>query len=446
MRSKFVIVDPGLSHQGVHNYTVAMTFSQGAHDMGYEVLWFCHKNLPCHLVPNHVRAEGVFSYSYYPYYGISKARRRCIYLYNAIADHIQSVGLRALRLGHESKPLRGGLWANQLCLRIFPFTREMALALRRYGIGPRDHVLVTTAEYLQYQTLLQLFLTERADCLPFVHVRTSANESAGCNRKFGFQLPRLFHNFLDLGVVQKRIFFYAETSALASHFNNLSLVPFETLENPMPPFLLERHLVSRSQRSERPITILYPGEAREAKGYLRLPLIVSALCDRKDVSKAFRFILQSNVGRSEKKERSNNCAAAREALKRFPNHVVQLVERALSNEEYYTLIAKSDVILLPYDIENYHSLPSGIGLEAALFGKPMVVTKGTTPASFAEADFGGVAGTDEEFAEQLGKVINDYDAYEARTKVRAEKLRGDLDARVLLQRMVDRAQGGCPPS
>ena len=64
MRTKFVIIDPGLNRLGGHNYTLAMTFSDAAHAMGHDVLWLCHKKFPSELVPSYIRAERVFPLSY----------------------------------------------------------------------------------------------------------------------------------------------------------------------------------------------------------------------------------------------------------------------------------------------------------------------------------------------------------------------------------------------
>lgn len=426
MKAKFVVVDPGLSRLGGHNYTLAMTFSDAAHAMGYEVLWLCHKTLPSHLVPDHVRVERVFSPSYYKKFQL---RWYGIRLLNWILD----------RTGPTRAP-----WAMRLSLRIYPYAREMAAALRRLGIGPNDHVFVTTAEYLQYEALLQVFLTEPPKALPFFHVRTSFDEHVAMNRRFGDRLPGMFRRFQELGVVGKRVFFYAETPDLAEHFRDWGIVPFDVLENPLPSNLLASSLVSEENDSDRPLIITFPGQARSEKGYLRLPRIVAALQARGGVSRPYRFVLQSNLRKAGKKERARrkdlDRTAAKKALQSVPGDIVRLVDKPLSNDEYYALIADADVVLLPYDAERYRNRPSMIASEAALFGKPMVVTAGTTLAAFAGPDLGETASTDEEFADRLAVIINDYEAYRAKAAARAETLRRDLDGRTLIRRMIGRAE------
>lgn len=426
MKVKFVVVDPGLNRLGGHNYTLAMTFSDAAHALGYEVLWLCHKTFPAHLVPDHVRAERAFSPSYYKKFQL---RWYWVRLFNWILD----------RTGHPWTP-----WAMRLSLRIYPYAQEMAAALRRLGIGPNDHVLVTTAEYLQYQALLLLFLTEPSETLPFFHVRTSFDESFELNRRFGFRLPGVFRRLLELGVVDKRIFFYAEIPELAAHFTDWGLVPFEVLENPVPSSLAPLDSGSASTHADRPLTIVFPGQARSEKGYLRLPGIVSALRARKDVLRPFQFVVQSNLRKPGRKDgarrKDRDRRAAKQALKSFPESIVRLVERPLNNEAYYALIAEANIVLLPYDAVRYRNRPSMIASEAALFGKPMVVTAGTTLAAFAEPDLGETASTDEEFAERLATIINDYEAYQAKAAARAETLRRTLDCGNLIRRMIGRAK------
>ncbi len=428
MKAKFVVVDPGLSRLGGHNYTLAMTFSDAAHAMGYEVLWLCHKTFPSHLVPDHVRVERVFSLSYYKKFQL---RWYWVRLLNWILD----------RAGRAPPPVS---WAHRLLLRIYPYAQEMAAALRRLGFGPNDHVFVTTAEYLQYEALLQVFLTEPLKALPFFHVRTSFDERVAMNRRFGDRLPGVFRRFQELGVVGKRVFFYAETPDLAEHFRDWGIVPFEVLENPLPSNLLASSLVSEENDPDRPLIITFPGQARSEKGYMRLPRIVAALQARGGVWRPYRFVLQSNLRKPGRKERARrkdrDRRAAKKALQSVPGDIVRLVDRPLSNDEYYALIADADVVLLPYDAERYRNRPSMIASEAALFGKPMVVTAGTTLAAFAEPDLGETASTDEEFADGLAKIINDYEAYQERAEVRAAALRHTLDCGSLIRRMIDRAE------
>jgi glycosyltransferase involved in cell wall biosynthesis len=432
MRTKFVIVDPGLNRLGGHNFTLALSFSDAAHALGHDVLWLCHKEFPSDLVPSHIRAERVFSLSYYKK---SRLRWHVVRAYDRLADRF---GDDPAGQSASGRSVRGLAWLTR------PFVKEMAAAIRRFEIGPADHVFLTTAEYLQFAALAELLSTEGRDVLPFFHVRTSFDEHAHLNTRFGYRLPQVFRRLRDLNVVGRRVFLYAETAALAAHLESWNLVPFEVLGNPVPKGFLKVSARSDAGDARRPLTIVFPGQARAEKGYVRLPAIVAGLQARDDVTRPVRFVLQSSFGRYDTggsvRRRDRDRGAAREALRAFPDSLVQVVDRALTNEEYFALIADADVLLLPYDAEVYRTRPSMIVSEAALFGKPVVVTAGTTLAELAEPGIGETASTDADFVDGLTKVINDYDAYRAKAEARATTLRRDLDARVLVQRMLERTK------
>lgn len=66
---------------------------------------------------------------------------------------------------------------------------------------------------------------------------------------------------------------------------------------------------------------------------------------------------------------------------------VTFIERRLSNHEYAEYFSMSDFIVLPYRKSTYFNRISGVAVEAALSGKPMVVTSNTW-LSWAVQQFG----------------------------------------------------------
>jgi glycosyltransferase involved in cell wall biosynthesis len=56
---------------------------------------------------------------------------------------------------------------------------------------------------------------------------------------------------------------------------------------------------------------------------------------------------------------------------------VTFIERRLSNDEYDSYFSASDFIVLPYRKSTYYNRISGVAVEAALSGKPMIVTENT---------------------------------------------------------------------
>lgn len=66
---------------------------------------------------------------------------------------------------------------------------------------------------------------------------------------------------------------------------------------------------------------------------------------------------------------------------------VTFIERRLSNHEYAEILSMSDFVVLPYRKSTYYNRISGVAVEAALSGKPMIVTENTW-LSWAVAQFG----------------------------------------------------------
>ena len=69
---------------------------------------------------------------------------------------------------------------------------------------------------------------------------------------------------------------------------------------------------------------------------------------------------------------------------------VALYDSELTSSQYYDLLERADIVLLPYTLENYHSQTSGIFAEALAAGKPVVVPRGTWMARELKESGAGV--------------------------------------------------------
>jgi glycosyltransferase involved in cell wall biosynthesis len=79
---------------------------------------------------------------------------------------------------------------------------------------------------------------------------------------------------------------------------------------------------------------------------------------------------------------------------------VTLLERRLTNEEYADFFRAADVIVLPYRKLTYFNRISGVAVEAAVSGKPMIVTEGTW-LEWAMREFGSGLAVPEDGVEEL---------------------------------------------
>lgn len=83
---------------------------------------------------------------------------------------------------------------------------------------------------------------------------------------------------------------------------------------------------------------------------------------------------------------------------------VTLLERRLSNEEYADLFREADFIVLPYRKITYFNRISGVAVEAAVSGKPMIVTENTW-LSWAMREFGSGLAVPEDGPDELCAAI-----------------------------------------
>ena len=83
---------------------------------------------------------------------------------------------------------------------------------------------------------------------------------------------------------------------------------------------------------------------------------------------------------------------------------VTVLERRLSNEEYAEIFREADFIVLPYRKITYFNRISGVAVEAAVSGKPMIVTANTW-LEWAMREFGSGLAVPEDGEEELCAAI-----------------------------------------
>ena len=118
-------------------------------------------------------------------------------------------------------------------------------------------------------------------------------------------------------------------------------------------------------------SLLYLGDARTEKGYHLLPALARA--QRVSLSAGtLRLVLQSNLNVPGGEPGIRD---AREALSSMPG--VELLESALTDDEYGRRLGSASLVLLPYQPSRYVARTSGILAEAIVAGIPAIVPGGT---------------------------------------------------------------------
>lgn len=137
----------------------------------------------------------------------------------------------------------------------------------------------------------------------------------------------------------------------------------------MDPVALRRRVLP----GQRPMMVSYLGDAREEKGFHRLPNLVTSL--GKDVA-GQDIVLKSQVYYTSAYPEAS-CLKAAAILRTAPRDRVTLIERPLDSCDYAREILKSDAILIPYRHHDYIARSSGIFSEALAGGIPVVIPSAT---------------------------------------------------------------------
>jgi len=101
---------------------------------------------------------------------------------------------------------------------------------------------------------------------------------------------------------------------------------------------------------------------------------------------------------------------------------IRLITHAMSSDEYRALVAEIDCMVMPYRRSAYYTRGSGVAVEAACGGIPMIVTADTWLENFVEQQGAGLAVPDGDAAALAGAMVDvarDFPAIRARAVERA---------------------------
>ncbi len=251
------------------------------------------------------------------------------------------------------------------------FTETLAEILPTLNLTPDDQILIHTFGIEQLEELYYFLEKSDRDLLPTYHLlfRRDTDEPLVINAK-GMGLKFCLQAFYDRQLWPNKIRFYTDTEDLVRKHNALS--PVQVTQVPIP-FRQEKLINQSSQDTKDFIHIVYLGDARSEKGYHYLPNLIETLWPTYLQTNKVKFTIQSNYnidgGEVE-------ILAAKLALSQYPESKIKLIDHPMSPDDYYQLLASADIVILPYNPQNYQRT-SGVLTEALAAGKPVVVPDGS---------------------------------------------------------------------
>jgi glycosyltransferase involved in cell wall biosynthesis len=175
---------------------------------------------------------------------------------------------------------------------------------------------------------------------------------------------------IDLIKNKCKVSFITDSNKLQEEFAKITKIKIHLLPIPHTINNLENNGLD-SKIAKDKLTFASLGNARKPKGFGILVDAIIELSDDVNFSK-FHFLLQSNCAKND-----DYILVKINEIKNRNFKNVELLEKELSEKDYYSLIQKSNVIIIPYDQSVYFANTSGILTEAISYAKPIIVTEGT---------------------------------------------------------------------
>lgn len=296
------------------------------------------------------------------------------------------------------------------------FKRDLERLLALSAVGPGDHVLLGTAharETLAVQWIIKRLGPARAPTfhLEFRHALFSGdptNEELETSRNIRTQ--RAFLTAYEQAGASEKIRFYTDTEELARDYGRISKLPFQVL-----PIPFRSELISTPRMPSQALRLVFIGEARDEKGFHWLPKLIDRLMDEYVRPGRVRFLLQANVSAPQYNPQSQQIV---DKLRAYPSEQVELfgVDAPLSPEEYYSLVSRADVVLLPYDRDRYRACSSGTLAEALAGGRPAIVPACSWMSAQIPLGAGETFHDFESFVQSVQRIIDNYAEYRSKAE------------------------------
>lgn len=436
--TKLFIVDPALASHHGHHFAVTSTFTTAAEKVGVEVIWLVNRNFVIAEKDTGLPKKIELTFSQGTYDGHRKTnikdvqidersiKKRCIQFAKDLLQHLPySVDLyirnSVNHLVNFAFSKRNIQLIRNKCKEIQSETetiapeKEMYGALLKHQCKANDRVLFHTCDAETYRDVVAFFTktvhVDKWDEMPTFHLSTPYDEKVMPHNKKVISADRSIQFLKTLGLIDCRIFIYAENELLARHLSDSWRVEVTPLYLPQQPF-------AEHESPNKPdvFNFCYLGAARTEKGF---PFIVHAIAEylstenRQDIEFTIQISPQI-LGYTA------DIISAVTKIKSISDSRLTLIEDVQSPQQYQNTLLNADVLLLCYEKENYVVRSSGIVIEAVTNGKNVIATKGTFPLFFAEDAGEGVESVSD-FIRAINKMADDKERYSRLALLRKNK-------------------------
>ena len=381
-----IVADPSLSDPRGHHFALSLQISRGARLLGVETSWLTHKD----FAPPNWLDEKI-----YPVFSVT--------MYDRYREETK----------HNIHDDPSG--------RLY---EELMEGISKTGANQHDHLFFHTGFGDIYRAVGNYYISTRSKWSdkPFLHVCTPYDIETMPGKDSVGEVEEVFKKLKYREAVDKKVFFWAETPQLSLHYSLNYGINVRNLPLPPPIELLsEENQKSVAKENKNEVfTALYLGAAREEKGFLALPEIVSRLYDPYGKEKKLRFVIQCSpqiVGYLPQ------IKSAIEALSAFPEEYVELVDSVLDREDYIGYLRNSDVVLLLYNRKSYRIRGSGIAVEALCANSCVITYKNTFCEYLVTDQEEGVVDNEEQAIRVLGNMIENRDRYREQGRRQGERYR-----------------------
>lgn len=292
------------------------------------------------------------------------------------------------------------------------FINSFSKTINTLQLTPDDHLFIHTLSIEQLEEILYFLQEKKLHNLPQYHImlRRDIDDNLVKNAQ-GIGIKACLTQFYQCKLFPTKVKFYTDTQQLVNRYNSLSAVKLIEIPVPFRQEILQQNIISKIEN--KPLHLVYLGDARIEKGYLYLPTIVADLWEDYLITKKIRITIQSNfnINTGEK-----GILASRLKLEEYPQDMVKVMKNPMTTQEYYQLLMSADLLIIPYNTNSYRYRTSGVLTESLAAGKPVIVPANTWLASQVDESRAGIYQYPQEISRTIIKVINNISEYQKKAQ------------------------------